>query len=77
MGRRIGGAGGGSDKAGGGLVLGAVVLALALGFGGAAGTAGGSGSVGSAGRGAQARADSRSSDAAAARLTARGLRIDA
>jgi hypothetical protein len=83
--RRIGGPGGGSDPGskGGGTVLAVVGLALALAAGGtsAVGGAVGSGTSASAGslssaRG-QARVSTRSSQAAEARLAARGVRLTA
>lgn len=73
-GRRIGGAGGGSDKGsrgGGGLVI-AITIAVALGAGGAAG-----GSALSSGSGARSGSGpvSRSIDKAQVRLTSAGVRV--
>ena len=81
MGRRIGGAGGGSDKGskGAGAVL-AGLLVVMLGTGGV-GVGVASGGFGASGTGSSSaaqgsRARSRSSDSARIRLTARNVRVD-
>jgi hypothetical protein len=81
VGRRIGGAGGGSDKGGGaGTFLLAALLAIAVGTGGTSalgiGSAGGGASASSGARG-QSNVSSRQSQAAEARIVARGVQVRA
>jgi hypothetical protein len=82
VGRRIGGAGGGSDpgkKGSGGLIVaGALVVALGAGGAGAAGVVGGTGAAGSSAgtlsSGSRSGGKARDADTITARLTARGIR---
>jgi hypothetical protein len=81
VGRRIGGAGGGSDKGGGaGTFLLAALLAIAVGSGGTfalgIGSAGGGTSASSGARG-QPNVSSRQSQAAEARIVASGVQVRA